>query len=175
MLSHVQLFATTWTVAHQAPLSIEFSRQEYWNGLPCPSPGDPPNPSIESGSLSLKADSLPFDLPENPGSQEMYSDDEFFYCPFVISSAKNTRRVFTEAKVWTKFLVYPSGLTSSKIVIAQIMWLYFSMPPYLHWSFFQKRKCWQFNRHLMNSDSNIFWVYAAISEKELFSLFLLVG
>ena len=73
------------------------------------------------------------------------------------------------------YLVYASGLTSSKIVIAQIMWLYFSMPPYLHWSFFQKRKCWQFNRHLLNSDSNIFWVYAAISEKELFSLFLLVG
>ena len=39
MLSHVQLFSTTWTVAHQAPLSVEFSRQEQWNGLPFPSPG----------------------------------------------------------------------------------------------------------------------------------------
>ena len=40
--SHVQLFAAPWTVAHQAPLSVGFSRQEYWSGLPCPSPGDLP-------------------------------------------------------------------------------------------------------------------------------------
>ena len=46
MLSHVQLFATPWTVAHQAPLSMEFSRQEYYSGLPCPSPGDLPNPGL---------------------------------------------------------------------------------------------------------------------------------
>ena len=49
-LSHfscVQLFVTSWTVAHQAPLSMEFSRQAYWNGLPCPSPGDLPDPGIE--------------------------------------------------------------------------------------------------------------------------------
>ena len=45
--SHVQLFATLWTVAHQAPLSIGFSRQEYWSGLPCPSPGNLPDPGIE--------------------------------------------------------------------------------------------------------------------------------
>ena len=40
-------FATLWAVAHQAPLSMEFSRQEYWSGLPCPSPGDLPDPGIE--------------------------------------------------------------------------------------------------------------------------------
>ena len=54
MLSHfscVQLFATPWTAARQAPLSMEFSRQEYWNGLPCPPPGDPPNPGTEPMSL----------------------------------------------------------------------------------------------------------------------------
>ena len=45
--SHVQLFAMLWTVAHQAPLSMAFSRQEYWSGLPCPPPGDLPNPGIE--------------------------------------------------------------------------------------------------------------------------------
>ena len=44
LLSRVQLLATPWTVAHQAPLSLGFSRQEYWSGLPCPSPGDLPNP-----------------------------------------------------------------------------------------------------------------------------------
>ena len=44
--SHVQLFATPWTVAHQTPLSMGFSRQEHWSGLPCPPPGDIPGPGI---------------------------------------------------------------------------------------------------------------------------------
>ena len=52
-LSRVQLFATLWTVAHQAPPSMGFSRQEYWSGLPFPSPGDFPNPGIEPRSPSL--------------------------------------------------------------------------------------------------------------------------
>ena len=52
-LSHIQLFATPWTIAHQAPLSMEFSRQEYWSGLPFPSPRDLPDPGIESGSSAL--------------------------------------------------------------------------------------------------------------------------
>ena len=47
MLSHVRLFATLWMVARQVPLSMEFSRQEYWSGLPFPTPGDLPNPGIE--------------------------------------------------------------------------------------------------------------------------------
>ena len=47
--------ATPWTVAHQAPLSIGFSRQEYWSGLPCPSPDDLPTPGIESASLMSPA------------------------------------------------------------------------------------------------------------------------
>ena len=51
MLSHVRLFATPWTVASQAPLSVEFSRQEYWSGLPFPSPGDLLGPGIELVSL----------------------------------------------------------------------------------------------------------------------------
>ena len=50
--------ATPWTVAHQDPLSMEFSRQEYWSGLPFPSPGDLHNPGIEPGSPALQADSL---------------------------------------------------------------------------------------------------------------------
>ena len=50
-LSHVQLFATPWTVAHQAPLSMGFSRQECWSGLPFPPPGDLPEPGIEPESL----------------------------------------------------------------------------------------------------------------------------
>ena len=50
-LNHIQLFVTPWTVACQAPLSVEFSRQEYWSGLQYPPPGDLPNPGIELMSL----------------------------------------------------------------------------------------------------------------------------
>ena len=60
-LSHVRLFVTPWIVAHQAPPSMEFSRQEYWSGLPFPSPGDLPDPGVEPGSSALQADALPFE------------------------------------------------------------------------------------------------------------------
>ena len=53
--SRVQLFVTLWTVAHQAPLSTGFSRQEYWSGLPCPPPGDLPDLGIKPASLSPPA------------------------------------------------------------------------------------------------------------------------
>ena len=54
-----------WTVAHQAPLSIGFSRQEYWSGLPFPSPEDLPDPGIEPGSPALQAHSLLYELQGN--------------------------------------------------------------------------------------------------------------
>ena len=57
-LSCVRLFVTPWTVAYQAPQSMGFSRQEYWSGLPFPSPGDLPNPGIEPRSPALQADAL---------------------------------------------------------------------------------------------------------------------
>ena len=57
-LSRVRLFATLWTVAYQAPPSMGFSRQEYWSGLPFPSPGDLPDPGIEPWSPALRADAL---------------------------------------------------------------------------------------------------------------------
>ena len=59
---------TPWTVDCQAPLSVGFSRHEYWNGLPFPSPGDLPNPGIEPGSPALQADSLPTELREAQGT-----------------------------------------------------------------------------------------------------------
>ena len=74
-LSHVRLFVTPWTVAHQAPLSMGFSKQgywsglpfpsPYWSGLPFPSPGDLPDPGIEAGSPALQADALPSEPPGN--------------------------------------------------------------------------------------------------------------
>ena len=58
-----QLCVALWTVACEAPLSLEFSRQEYWDGLPFPSPGDLPDPGVETGSPALQADSLPSEPP----------------------------------------------------------------------------------------------------------------
>ena len=66
-LSRIRLFATLWTVAHQSPPSMGFSRQEYWSGLPFPSPGDLPDPGIEPGSPT---DAL---LSEPPG-KSLFSD-----------------------------------------------------------------------------------------------------
>jgi len=54
---------TPWTVAHQAPLSMELSRQKYWSGYPFPSPGDVPNLETEPGSPALQAEFLPSELP----------------------------------------------------------------------------------------------------------------
>ena len=59
MLSHVQLFVTLWTIAHQAPLSMEFSQQEYWSGLPFPPPGHLPDPGIKQRSPAIQEGSLP--------------------------------------------------------------------------------------------------------------------
>ena len=65
-LSRVRLFKTPWTVAYQAPPSMGFSRQEYWSGLPFPSPGDLPDPGIKPRSPALEADAL---TSESPGKQ----------------------------------------------------------------------------------------------------------
>ena len=58
--------ATLWTIVHQASLSMEFSQQEYWTGLPFPAPGDVPNPGVGPGSPALQADSLPSKPPGKP-------------------------------------------------------------------------------------------------------------
>ena len=57
--SCVQVFATLWSVAQQAPLSLGLSKQEYWSGLPCPPPGVLPKPGIEPRSPAFQEDSLP--------------------------------------------------------------------------------------------------------------------
>ena len=57
---------TLWTVARQVPLSMGSSRQECWSGLPCPPPGDLPNPGIEPRSSALQVDSLPSEPPRKP-------------------------------------------------------------------------------------------------------------
>ena len=66
LLSRAQLFVTPWTVTYKAPLSMEFSRQEYWCGLPFPSLGDSPNPGIEPRTPELQADALLFEPQGSP-------------------------------------------------------------------------------------------------------------
>ena len=73
---------TPWTVARQAPLSMGFSRQEYWSGLPFPSPGDLPNPGIEPGCPALQADSLPTELRGKPSHLKMVMTGNFKLCAF---------------------------------------------------------------------------------------------
>ena len=75
-LSRVQLFATPWTVDCQAPLSMGFSRQEYWSGLPFPSPGDLPDPGIKPGSPALQADALSSEPPGKP-KKSLYNKKGF--------------------------------------------------------------------------------------------------
>ena len=70
LLSHVQLFAIPWTVAHESPLSVEFSRQEDWSGLPFPSPGDLPDLGMELESPTLRADSLSSKPPGKPAATD---------------------------------------------------------------------------------------------------------
>ena len=69
-LSHVRLFVTPWTLTYQALLPMGFSRQEYWSGLPFPSPEDLPDPVMEPRSPTLQADSLPAEPPGKPINQE---------------------------------------------------------------------------------------------------------
>ena len=69
LVSQSCLFVTPRTVACQASLSMGFSRQEYWSGLPFPSPEDLPNPGIKPRSPALQADSLPFELQGSPFSE----------------------------------------------------------------------------------------------------------
>ena len=70
MLGHVQLFASPWTIAHQAPLPMEFFRQEYWRGLPFPTAGDLPNQGIEPMSLVSPALADRFFTTMPPGKSE---------------------------------------------------------------------------------------------------------
>ena len=89
-LSRVRLFATPWTMAYHAPLSMGFSRQEYWSGLPFPSPKDTPNPGIEPGSPALQADTLLSKPPEK--SQFLY--DSFSLSVKLGDQTKPPRSVF---------------------------------------------------------------------------------
>ena len=99
---HVWLFATLWTVALQAPLSMGFSRQEYWTGLPCPPSGDLPNPGIEPVSLLS---------PPSAG--------RFFTTSTSWETHPIFRRLFMKVKLLSKYL---SGGTDGKWTILNSRW-----------------------------------------------------
>ena len=79
-LSRVQLFANPCIVAYQAPLSMGFSRQEYWSGWPLPSPGDLSDPGIEPGSLTLQADAFRLSLQGGPFSMHRVLEEILVTC-----------------------------------------------------------------------------------------------
>jgi len=97
---------TPWTVAHQAPLSIEFSRQQHWSGLPFPSPGDLPDPRIEPGSPTLQVDSLPSEPPGKPLRRYLRLNEVIGWSPdltglvSLLRRGRNTRdlSVYTHTK-----------------------------------------------------------------------------
>jgi len=72
LLSHVQIFGTPWSIARQALLSMEFSRQEYWSRLPCPPPGNLPDPGIKPLSPVSPALQVDSSLLSHPGSNTAY-------------------------------------------------------------------------------------------------------
>ena len=82
--------AISWTVAYQAHLSMGFSRQEYWSGLPFPPPGGLPNPAIEPGSAALQADSLPSEPPGRP-------------CPSSNTNVTEACRAHPHMWVWQRY------------------------------------------------------------------------
>ena len=104
MLSHfssVLLFATLWTVACQAPLSMELSRQEYCNGLPFPSPGDLPDPRIEPRSLSLQDNSLLYDPPASRIKERSVLVDEVRSIDPSVDSVFKSQEIFFKHNIQT--------------------------------------------------------------------------
>ena len=87
MLCHVRLFVTPWTVAHQATLPMEFSREEYWSGLPCPTPGDCPTPGIKPGSPALAGGF--FNTESHRGSSSLLYHLAILNLPSCLSSLGN--------------------------------------------------------------------------------------
>ena len=135
VLSHfgrVQLIVSPWTAARRAPLSVGFSRQEYWNGLPCPPPGDLPNPRIKPVSLlsnlHWQAGALPLAPPEKPTGKLMVERN--IWELFSPSNARNYR-----SKNWS-FRGGPSTSSSQRSPDKQTHYL-----PQRHNKALQIRRC----------------------------------
>ena len=110
LLSHVQLFAIPWTVACQDCPSMGFSRQEYWSGLPFPSPGDLPNPGIEPGSPTLQADSYHLSHLGIPGIKTVFLNKKFL----------TTRKLKWKKKIYIYIYIHTHTHRDSSSVVENI-------------------------------------------------------
>ena len=132
-LSRVRLFATPWTVAYQAPPSMGFSRQEYWNGLPFPSPGDLPDPGIESGSPAFQADTLTSEPPGKPhiyaqfSSVQSLSHVRLFAIPWI--AARQASLSVTNSWSSLKLMSIESVMPSSHLILCSPLFLLPPIPP----------------------------------------------
>ena len=113
-LSRVRLFVTPWTVAHQAPQSMEFSRQEYWSGLPFPSPGDLPDPGIKPGSPTLQADALPSE-PQSYGQLSLFKENVLYYLTSCMH-AKSLQSCLTLATTYSPPAFSVHGISQARIL-----------------------------------------------------------
>ena len=115
--SCVWVFATPWAIALQAPLSMGFSRQEYWSGLPCPPPGDLPNPGIEPGSSALQANSLPSEQPGKPMDYILHQ-----YLGENYSSIQSLSHVWLFVTPWTAARQSSLSITNSWVCSNSCPW-----------------------------------------------------
>ena len=111
---------TPWIVAHQAPLSMEFPRQEYWSGLPFPSLGDLPNPRIKPTSLALQASSL---LTELPGKSVLVATSSFYVTGNIIPFASVLRRYYFWIHNCNFISILLSALKRFHFIVLWLPWL----------------------------------------------------
>ena len=109
------LFATPWTVAHQAPPSMPFSRQEYWSGLPFPSPGDLPDPGIEPRSPALQANAFTY---EPPGKNQTTAKTWWVKTILTIYLIGST------VWAWAQFISVSHGMIVMEQELKDTEWLY---------------------------------------------------
>ena len=124
-LSHIWFFETPWTTAHQASLSLEFSRQDYWSGWPFPPPGDLPNSGIEPTSASLQADSL---LSEGERTLMKWPHCESDVGGSLVSEAEST---ILGQETEQKASVQTGGpaVRSQLCLLSYVLWNW----PFIHW------------------------------------------
>ena len=121
LLSGVRLFATPWTIAYQAPPSMGFSKQEYWSGLPFPSPGDLPDPGIESRPPALLADALPS---EPPGKSMSHKGSPKSVSCRDASHVNKEPPSFCHIPLWKPYFL--SDLTQNPYLTSGFIWEPFS-------------------------------------------------
>ena len=122
LVSRVWLFEAPWTIACQAPLSVEFSRQEYWSGLPFPNPGDLPDPGMEPGSPALQADSLP----SVSQSVQSLSRVQLFVTPW--TAARQASLSITNSRSLPKPMSIELVMPSSHLILCRPLILLPSLP-----------------------------------------------